>query len=65
MCWNTGFFEQIHIRLQAAPGEHVLDLPKALQTIEGSWKQHFPQDVYQYAFLNESLAKGYVVEKLE
>jgi putative ABC transport system permease protein len=64
MCWNTGFFEQIHIRLQAAPGEHVLDLPKALQTIEGSWKQHFPQDVYQYAFLNESLAKGYVVEKL-
>jgi putative ABC transport system permease protein len=64
ICWNTGFFEQIHIRLQATPGDHGLDLSKALQTIESTWKQHFPRDVYKYAFLNESLAKGYIVEKL-
>ncbi len=63
ICWNTGFYEQIHIALQAAAGDR-LNLPQILNSIEGNWKLTFPQDVYQYAFLNESLAKGYIVEQL-
>jgi len=63
MCWNTGFYEQIHVQLQTQSGQWM-NLPKTLGAIEKTWKQVFPQDVYQYTFLNESLAKGYLVEQL-
>ena len=63
MCWNTGFYGQIHVRFQAV-GDKKPDLPQSLNVVEKSWKQTFPSDVYQYSFLNESLAKRYIVEKL-
>ena len=61
MCWSTDFFEQIHVRLQPPSGS-TLALGRTLTTIEKTWKGIFPQDVYEYTFLNESLAKNYIVE---
>jgi len=63
MCWNAGFYGQMHVRFQSGVAQK-LDLPQALRFIEKNWKQTFPSDVYQYSFLNESLAKRYIVEKL-
>jgi putative ABC transport system permease protein len=63
LCWNTDFFEQIHIALQTS-GSQWSNVGQTLRSIEQNWQQLFPQDVYQYAFLNESLAKGYIVEQL-
>lgn len=63
MCWNKGFYGQIHVRFQSGSTDK-LDLPNALTSVEKNWKHTFPSDVYQYAFLNESLAKKYIVEKL-
>ena len=63
MCWNTGFYGQIHVQFQSIANKK-LDLTQTLSVVEKSWKQTFPSDVYQYSFLNESLAKRYIVEKL-
>ncbi|TLV01028.1 ABC transporter permease [Dyadobacter luticola] len=63
MVWNTGFYEQIQVRLSAADG-HWAGLQSTLGMVEKTWKRTFPQDVYEYTFLNDSLAKGYVVEQL-
>jgi ABC-type antimicrobial peptide transport system permease subunit len=63
MCGNTDYYDQIHIKLRTGSGK-LMDLPMALNSISQIWKQTFPQDVYQYTFLNESLAKNYLVESL-
>ncbi len=63
MYWNTDFYEQIHVAVQTRNGQW-LNVGQTLRTIEQTWKRIFPQDVYQYTFLNESLAKGYIVEQL-
>ena len=63
MCWNTGFSDQIHVKVQTQESR-LLNLPKTISFIEKTWKQLFPEDVYQYTFLNESLAKNYVIEQL-
>ncbi|GAB2586779.1 ABC transporter permease [Spirosoma areae] len=63
MCWNTDFYEQIHVALQTRDGQW-LNAGQTLGSIEQTWKRLFPQDVYQYTFLNESLAKGYIIEQL-
>jgi uncharacterized membrane protein YidH (DUF202 family) len=63
MCWNTDFYEQIHIALNLT-GDAWMQTGASLKNIEQTWKSIFPQDVYQYMFLNESLAKSYMVERL-
>lgn len=63
MCWNSDFYEQIHVAMNLADGSWV-QTGATLRNIEQAWKSIFPQDVYQYTFLNESLAKGYMVEQL-
>lgn len=63
LCQNTGFYDRIHVQLQA-PGSRLANMSHTLGAIEQTWKQALPQDVYQYTFLNESLAKGYIVEQL-
>ncbi|QIP12919.1 FtsX-like permease family protein [Spirosoma aureum] len=63
MVWNTGFYDEIHLRVQTQ-NSRLLNLPQTLGFIEKNWKQLFPDDVYQYTFLNESLAKNYIIEQL-
>jgi putative ABC transport system permease protein len=63
LCQNTGFYDRIHVQLQTQSGR-LANVSQMLGAIEQTWKQAFPQDVYQYTFLNESLAKGYIVEQL-
>lgn len=63
MCWNTDFYEQIQIGLQSS-GSTWTNVAQTLGAIEQTWQQLFPQDVYRYGFLDESLAKGYIVEQL-
>ncbi|MVM33056.1 FtsX-like permease family protein [Spirosoma sp. HMF4905] len=63
MCWNTGFYDQIHLQIQTQNGR-LLSLPQTLSFIETTWKKLFPDDVYQYTFLNEALTKNYIIEQL-
>ncbi|MCF0071171.1 ABC transporter permease [Dyadobacter sp. CY261] len=63
MCWNSDFYEQIHVAMNFTEGSWV-QTGATLRNIEQAWKSIFPQDVYQYTFLDESLAKGYMVEQL-
>ncbi|MHA4741851.1 ABC transporter permease [Dyadobacter sp. MSC1_007] len=63
MCWNSDFYEQIHVAMHMTNGAWV-NVGPTLKSIEKTWKSIFPQDVYEYSFLNESLAKGYMVEQL-
>jgi hypothetical protein len=63
MCWNSDFYEQIHVAMHMTNGAWRSVSP-TLKSIEKTWKSIFPQDVYEYSFLNESLAKGYMVEQL-
>ncbi|GAB4032960.1 ABC transporter permease [Spirosoma jeollabukense] len=63
ICQHTGFAEQVHLQIQTQHSR-FLNLPQTLGFIEKTWKQLFPDDVYQYTFLNESLAKNYIIEQL-
>jgi hypothetical protein len=63
MCWNSDFYEQIHVAMHMTNGAWM-NVSPTLKSIEKTWKSIFPQDVYEYAFLNESLAKGYMMEQL-
>ncbi|MBE9462269.1 ABC transporter permease [Dyadobacter subterraneus] len=55
--------EQIHVQLLATNGR-ISNLPQTLAHLSQIWKENFPDDVYQFTFLNESLAKNYFVEQL-
>lgn len=63
VCWNTGFHEQIHVRF-ATHTDLEPNFRQTLGAVEQTWKQVFPDDVYQYTFLNESLARNYLIEQL-
>ncbi|RCR71414.1 ABC transporter permease [Larkinella punicea] len=63
LCWNTGFYGQIHLQLIPHTGNEP-NLRQALQAIEQTWKQIFPDDVYRYTFLDEDLARNYLIEQL-
>lgn len=58
--WGTGFFSELHLEL--APG--ISDMPGTLAGIESIWKSVFPDRIYGYQFLNESLARNYAMETL-
>jgi len=60
---HQNFHEQIHVQLLTNNGGFS-NLHQTLGKIQQTWKQTFPDDVYQYAFLDESLAKNYFVEQL-
>ncbi len=55
--------EQIHVQLLVINGR-ISNLSQTLAHLEQNWKQTFPDNVYQFTFLNESLAKNYFVEQL-
>ncbi|WP_128546000.1 ABC transporter permease [Larkinella soli] len=59
MVWNTGFFEELHLKLASSA-----NLPQTLGAIARTWKQVFPEDVFQYTFLDDSLARNYLIEQL-
>ncbi|MGA0559790.1 ABC transporter permease [Larkinella sp. VNQ87] len=63
LCWNTDFYDQIHLQLQTHDGDQP-HLRQTLAAVEATWKQTFPDDVYQHTFLDESLAKNYLIEQL-
>ncbi|GAB3264294.1 ABC transporter permease [Larkinella harenae] len=63
VCWNVGFYGQIHLQLATHTGTEP-NLRQALHEVEKTWKQIFPSDVYQYTFLDEALARNYLIEQL-
>ncbi|GAB3916155.1 ABC transporter permease [Larkinella terrae] len=63
MCWNTGFYDQIHVQFATRSGSEP-NFRQMLSAVEQTWKQVFPDDVYHYTFLNESLARNYLIEQL-
>ena len=63
LCQNTGFYDRIHVQLQTQRG-FLATMPQTLNIVEQAWKGTFPQDIYQYTFLEESLEKKYIVEQL-
>lgn len=40
------------------------NLPEALSFIEASWKEVYPEGIYNFAFLDDALAKNYVLDQL-
>jgi putative ABC transport system permease protein len=58
--WGSGFFGEAGIQLASAGS----DLPQTLTTIQATWKEVFPNGVYSYEFLDQSLAKNYFMESL-
>ncbi|MDJ1502813.1 ABC transporter permease [Xanthocytophaga agilis] len=63
LLWNKDFIEESSIRLQL-PHNNPLAIQSTLAFIEDTWKEAFPEGVYQYAFLKDTLAKNYLVENL-
>ena len=61
--WGTGFFGQANIKLSPAQGIES-NLSETLGFIEQTWKTSFPDGIYEYAFLDEQLAKNYAIEDL-
>ena len=61
--WGTGFLDEAGI-LMAAHGPEGQDLENTLAHIEESWKEVFPGDEFNFAFLDERLAQHYRVESL-
>ena len=59
--WDTGFFDEAGIQLQSRNGQ-PLNVRETLAFVEKTWKETFPDGVYRYAFLDESLARNYLVE---
>lgn len=62
MCGGPGSYEQIQIKVRAGANER-LDISGTIGRIEQNWKQVFPDDIFQYSFLNDALAKSYLVEQ--
>lgn len=58
--WGSSFFSELHLQL--------LPQDKALETtlggIESVWREIFPDRIYKYQFLSETLARNYAVETL-
>jgi len=60
---HQNFQEQIHVQLLTNNG-NFSNLHQTLGHLQQIWKQTFPADVYQYSFLDESLARNYFIEQL-
>jgi putative ABC transport system permease protein len=61
--WNSDFLDEAGIRLRAN-GERALNVHETLAYTEKTWKEIFPDGVYQYSFLDDYLARNYLVESL-
>ncbi|WP_170110668.1 FtsX-like permease family protein [Flavilitoribacter nigricans] len=60
MYWGSSFFSELHLQVspQGAP------LETTLSGIESIWRDVFPDRIYNYQFLSETLARNYAVERL-
>lgn len=58
--WGTGFFSELHLEIIPEAG----NLSQVLAGIESVWKEVFPDRIYSYQFLNETLARNYAIENL-
>jgi putative ABC transport system permease protein len=57
------FFSQINISL-AHPGLNAAAIKKSLKHIEQSWTEAYPENVFSYAFLDQTLAEAYRKETI-
>lgn len=58
--WGTGFFSELHLEINPEAG----NMSEILTGIESVWKGVFPDRIYSYQFLNETLARNYAIENL-
>lgn len=61
--WGTGFLDEASVQLYSGAGKS-LDLHKTLDFIEKAWKEFFPTGIYKYEFLDDYLARNYLIESL-
>ncbi len=54
---RPGSFSNFSARIQAG------EIPGTLAFIEAQWKEFFPEKVFEYSFLDESLAEAYLAEE--
>jgi len=56
---SSYWLERSNIKLRSSQ-----NLTEALSFIETTWKEMYPEGVYNYAFLDDSIAKNYALEQL-
>lgn len=61
--WGPDFLDEASIQLADGP-ERSPDLEAALNVIETAWKATYPEEVFSFNFLNESLEQHYRLENL-
>jgi putative ABC transport system permease protein len=61
--WGPGFLDEASILLADHAIENT-DLKMALNVIKTSWKEVYPEEIFAFEFLNESLEQHYRVENL-
>ncbi|NND31881.1 MAG: FtsX-like permease family protein [Saprospiraceae bacterium] len=54
---RPGSFGYFGVRLQNA------DIPETLKFIEAKWKEAFPEKVFEYSFLDETINEAYIAER--
>jgi hypothetical protein len=59
MNWNA-FFDNASLQLSAINSRPV----ETLQFIEKTWKEFFPQQIYEYTFIDDFLEQNYILENL-
>jgi len=60
---GVDFFGEAGIQLRA-DGGNTSTMSQTLAFIENTWKQFFPESIYKYSFLDDALAKSYLVESM-
>ncbi len=61
--WGAGFMDAASIRLQSTGGK-IAHLPETMAFVEKTWKEMFPDAVFQLEFLDNYLLQNYVIEIL-
>ena len=57
---NSGWWlERVNVKLHS-----TTNMPTILSFVEKQWKELYPEGVYKYSFLDESLAQNYALEQL-
>lgn len=60
MYWGTGFFNELYLQLHPESAT----FSQTLTAVEENWRAVFPEQIYHYEFLDETLARNYAVENL-
>jgi ABC-type antimicrobial peptide transport system permease subunit len=56
---SSWWLERVNVKFHSKA-----NMPEALAFVENQWKQLYPEGVYMYSFLDESIAQNYALEQL-